>query len=73
MLFLLAIVISGGLIAIGWVIYMEDFVMTREFHMPETDTEKKGTQQTDRANNHSKQINKKQSKNSQHQKQVKPE
>ena len=41
MLFLLAIVISGGLIAIGWVIYMEDFVMTREFHMSETDTEKK--------------------------------
>lgn len=41
MLFLLAIIISGGLIAIGWVIYMEDFVMTREFYMPETDTEKK--------------------------------
>tara|TARA_B100000925_G_C21733165_1_gene356024 strand:- start:53 stop:244 length:192 start_codon:yes stop_codon:yes gene_type:complete len=41
MLFLLAIVISGGLIAIGWVIYMEDFVMKREFHMPETDTERK--------------------------------
>ena len=41
MLFLLAIVISGGLIAIGWVIYLEDFVMTREFHMPEADTERK--------------------------------
>ena len=41
MLFLLAIVISGGLIAIGWVIYLEDFVMTREFHMPETDIERK--------------------------------
>ena len=41
MLFLLAIIISGGLIAIGWVIYMEDFVMTREFYMPETDIERK--------------------------------
>ena len=41
MLFLLAIIISGGLIEIGWVIYMEYFVMTREFYMPETDTEKK--------------------------------
>ena len=32
---------SGGLIALGWVIYMEDFVMQRRFHMPETDIEKR--------------------------------
>tara|TARA_B100000927_G_C16208325_1_gene366500 strand:+ start:423 stop:620 length:198 start_codon:yes stop_codon:yes gene_type:complete len=41
MLFLLVIVISGGLIALGWVVYMEDFVMKRRFHMPETDIEKR--------------------------------
>mgnify|MGYP001179951966 FL=1 len=41
MLFLLVIVISGGLIALGWVVYMEDFVMQRRFHMPETDIEKR--------------------------------
>tara|TARA_B100001057_G_scaffold258717_1_gene258830 strand:+ start:2975 stop:3172 length:198 start_codon:yes stop_codon:yes gene_type:complete len=41
MFFLLVIVMSGGLIALGWVIYMEDFVMQRRFHMPETDIEKR--------------------------------